>query len=217
MSSSVGPRILGVLAGEDMSLETLKKWTESAEIVLAADAGLDRLQAFGMLPDYAIGDFDSAAETAGMPPERITIDESEEHTDCDKLLSLALRLQFSSITLASMEGDQIDHMLATLHSASRSPLEVRVALRKGIGWILNSGDRVRVETQPGRRVSLVPLEEVQGAVLKGVEWPLKSEVLHPSGRSGISNRANDFQVEASILSGAAFLFVGFPESELPVW
>lgn len=211
------PRVLGVLAGEDMPIGLLRRWSGEAEIVLAADAGLDRMRAAGRLPDYAIGDFDSASGTGGMDPTRVTVDESLEHTDCDKLLALAVSLGFSALTLASIEGDQIDHMLATLHSASKSSLEVRMALRKGVGWILKAGDQVRVETEPGRRVSLVPLEEVRGAVLKGVEWRLHGEDLHPSGRTGVSNRATDFRVEASIQSGAALLFVGFLDEEMPVW
>lgn len=210
-------RVLGVLAGEDMDLVALSRWARSADMVIAADAGWDRLRAIGRVPDYAIGDFDSVQDREGIEPSRIIIDEHVSHTDCDKLLTLAQSLGVSRLTLASVEGDQIDHMLATLHSASRSPLKIRVALRKGVGWILNAGDRIQVATQPGRRISLVPLEEVRGAILKGVEWKLNGEDLHPSGRTGISNRATDARVEASIQSGAALLFVGFPEEEMPVW
>lgn len=215
--ASEAARVLGVLAGGDMPIDLLARWAESAQIVLAADAGLDRLRQAGRLPDHAIGDFDSAADRSGMDPSQITIDHDHEGTDCDKLLALAARQNHAHITLASIEGDQIDHMLATLHSASRSPLKVRVALRRGVGWILNAGDQVTALAEPGRRVSLVPIEEVRGAILSGVEWRLNGEDLHPSGRSGISNRAVDNRVTASIQSGAALLFVGYLDEEMPVW
>jgi thiamine pyrophosphokinase len=108
-------------------------------------------------------------------------------------------------------------MIATLHSAAKSPLKVRIALRTGIGWILNKGNEVDVDTKPGRRVSLVPMEEVRGAMLQGVKWPLQGAELHPSGLTAISNISTESNVKASIQSGAAFLFVGFPEEEMPVW
>jgi len=210
-------RVLGVLAGEDMPIGLLARWADSAQIVLAADAGLDRLRQAGRLPDHAIGDFDSAADLSGLEPSQVTVDKDEEHTDCDKLLSLAEAQGHTGITLASMEGDQIDHMLATLHSAARSPLQVRVALRRGVGWILNAGERLTVSTEPGRRVSLIPLEEVRSAILSGVEWPLKGEDLHPMGRTGISNRATGRQVSASIQTGSALLSIGFLDEEMPFW
>jgi thiamine pyrophosphokinase len=210
------PRVLGVLAGQDMNLSLLSKWAQSADIVIAADAGLDRLLAVGVEPDFAVGDFDSATRLEEFGRERRHA-ASEEETDCDKLLSLARELGFGSVTLASLEGDQLDHMLATLHSASKSPLAVRAALRTGVGWILNAGDEVNVATRPGRRVSLLPLEEVVGASLSGVKWPLADEPLHPSGRSGISNVSDSNEVAATIRNGSAFLFVGFPEKEMPLW
>lgn len=199
-----------------MATSLLKKWVDSAEIILAADAGLDRLLETGVHPDAAVGDFDSAESLPHFSKEVIR-DSDESRTDCDKLLSLAQSKGIERITLASAEGDQFDHMLATLHSASKSPLIVRIALRSGVGWILNSGDQVLVKTEQGRRVSLIPIEDIRGATLRGVAWPLEGAELHPSGRTGVSNMAASDKVEARIEAGAAFLFVAFPEEEMPFW
>ena len=210
------PRTLGVLAGNDMPILLLKKWAESSKNIFAADAGLDRLIEIGIEPDVVVGDFDSVRGLEQFQKER-SQNSDESTTDVDKLLAIAHERGVGSITLASVEGDQLDHMLATLHSAAKSPLNVRIALRTGIGWILNKGDEVMVETKPGRRVSLVPLEEVSGANLQGVKWPLEGASLHPSGMTAVSNIAAKGQVKASIQIGAAFLFVGFPAEEMPVW
>jgi len=211
------PRVLGVLAGGDMPVDLLSKWAASADLVFAADAGLDRLLAAGRSPDLAIGDFDSAQGLAGIDVHKLRHDSSQKSTDCDKLLALARDQDVARITLASVEGDQLDHMLATLHSAARSGLSVRFALRTGIGWLIRAGEEAIVRTEPRRRVSLLPLEEVSGANLAGVEWPLENADLHPQGASSISNRAQASYVAAEIGSGSAFLFVEFPETEVPVW
>lgn len=200
-----------------MPTELLAKWAKSADFVFAADAGLDRLIEAGRPPDLAIGDFDSAQGLEGIDDERLLRDLSQDATDCDKLLALAERQGYAAITLASAEGDQFDHMLATLHSAVKTSLHVRLALRTGVGWILNGPEEVTVRTEPGRRVSLLPLEPVSGANLAGVEWPVENATLEPPGASSISNRASAPYVAASIGTGSAFLFVAFPEEEMPVW
>jgi thiamine pyrophosphokinase len=200
-----------------MPLPLLARWAASAQVVLAADAGLDRLLEAGYSPDAVVGDLDSTQMREALPSEKVRQELSEEESDCDKLLRLAELEGFEEITLASVEGDQLDHMLGTLHSAARSSLTVRLALRTGIGWVLNQGVRLVVPTVPGRRVSLVPLEEVGGACLSGVHWPLAGAELHPMGRTGVSNRATEEAVCASLEKGSAFLFVGFPQEEMPLW
>src|SRR5687767_14285972 len=112
-------RVLGVLSGSDMPILLLKKWADSAQIVFAADAGLDRLLEIGIEPDVVVGDFDSVRGLDRFRNERVH-DANENSTDADKLLALAKGRGFASITLASVEGDQLDHMIATLHSAAKS-------------------------------------------------------------------------------------------------
>ena len=209
-------RILGVLAGRDMPSPMLKKWAESADVVFAADAGLDVLRAAGAEADVAVGDFDSSMELAQFGGQ-LVVDRSEASTDADKLLRVAVERGIRRITLASVEGDQLDHMLAALHSAARAPLEVRIALRTGLGWVMNAGTALEIRTSPGRRVSLLPLEHVGEANLGGVRWPLEGATLHPLGATSISNRATGPAVTATIGAGSAFLFVGYPEEELPIW
>lgn len=217
------PKVLGVLAGQDMPSELIQKWAESADVLLAADYGADVLLELGIHPDHVVGDLDSTLkieELRRLVEEeilRVSHDPSQERTDCDKLLSLAESLEYEEITLAAVEGDQLDHMLATLHSAARSPLRVRVALRNGIGWLLRDGEEARAATKPGRRVSLLPLTPTEGASLRGVEWPLERSALDPLGKTSISNRADGNEVKARVFEGAAFLFVEFPPEEMPVW
>jgi len=206
-----------------MPLELLKKWAESADILLAADSGADRLLEFGITPAQVVGDLDSTkrhAELRQLMKEhhlQLLEDPTQDSTDCDKLLRLAEDEGYDEITLAGVEGDRLDHMIATLHSGARSPLKVRVALRNGIGWIMRDEESITVQTRPGRRVSLLPLTATEGASLKGVAWPLEHSELNPLGKSSISNRSESDEVEARVFEGAALLFVEFPAEEMPVW
>lgn len=199
-------RVLGVLAGRDMPLEQLREWTHWADVILAADSAADRLAEIGVSPDVTIGDFDSI-ESHPEGFESIH-DPSQESTDCDKLLWHAIALGHTEITLASIEGDRLDHMLATLHSAAKHPIDVRVALRTGVGWILCGPIDRTIETSAGQRVSLIPLSECQGVSIEGVAWPLQCAELHPIGLTSISNQSLEARIRVAIQSGIAFLYLG---------
>lgn len=205
-------RILGVLAGADLPLDRLGEWARSADIVLAADGGADRLLAAGITPDRTIGDLDSL-RAQGLP--NVERDPDTESSDCDKLLRLAHEMGFEDITLAGIEGDRLDHVLGTLASAIKSSLRVRLALRTGLGWVVK-GD-FEIPTEPGQLVSLMPLVECQPASILGVEWPLVDVNLTPFGQISLSNRAAGDRVQVRLGSGAAALFSLHPRWELPSW
>src|SRR5512142_918080 len=98
----------------------LRAWADSAEVVLAADAGADRLLEAGTRPTVIVGDLDSLSERGKRLGVEIIHVPSQDSTDCDKLLQLALTMGHGAITLASVEGDSLDHLLATVFSALRS-------------------------------------------------------------------------------------------------
>lgn len=193
----------------------LSAWAESADLILAADAGSDLLAEVGMAPHIVLGDLDSILVHPA--DSEIRHIEDQHSTDVDKLLAAAIELGCDAITLACVEGDLLDHMLATLQSAAKAPIRTRIALRTGVGWILNAGDEIEASSKPGRRVSLLPLTESHGASLRGVKWPLAQTSLSPMGFTSISNCAEADTVYAHLIEGAAFMFVEFPAEEMPFW
>jgi thiamine pyrophosphokinase len=183
----------------------------SADGILAADGGADLVLQAGFQPEIVIGDLDSLQATAeNFADVRHLADQYT--TDCDKLLALASELGHTEITLACVEGSRPDHALATLHSAARSNLEVRLVFRRGIGLILRPGRTYRLTANS--RVSLLPLVPCRLKSLTGVRWPLESVVLDPLGLTSISNEGEG-PVAAELLDGAAFLFAEGPPE--PTW
>ena len=211
------PRVLGVLSGGDISDELLKKWAKSADRILAADAGADLLLGVQLIPHLVIGDMDSVSQSALSAAREISRIGHQDNTDCDKLLLHAAEEGHPSVTLIGVEGDLPDHVLAILHSAARSALDVRLAYRRGIGWIVKPGRSRRISTQTGRRTSLLAIEPCEGVHLEGCQWPLRNAELSPTGPTSISNRTEADEVAVTIAKGAALLFVEFPFEEMPVW
>jgi thiamine pyrophosphokinase len=210
-------KILGVLAGEDVEKELLRAWAISADLVIAADRGADLLLDAGVRPNVVVGDMDSISEEASRGVEDVRISDDEATTDCDKLLSVASEMGADEITLIAIEGDLPDHALATLQSAARSCLQIRLAYRRGVGWIMRGPASLSVTTEIGRRVSFLPITECSGVSLSGVHWPLQDASMHPTGVTSISNRATEPILHAEVSSGAGLLFVEYTPHEVPFW
>jgi len=213
----VPKKVLGVLAGEDMPRDLLLAWARSAEVVLAADAGADRLLEAGALPHHLVGDLDSVRRHEELVGVAVHERRDQDSTDCDKLLDLASELGYGALTLCAIEGDRMDHALSTWLSAARSPLSVRIALRQGLGWPVREGAPRAVAVEPGSTVSLIPLSPSEGVVLRGVEWPLEGDRLSWDGLVSISNRAVDPVVSVSLDAGLAALIVEVHRENLPSW
>jgi thiamine pyrophosphokinase len=213
----VSTKVFGVLAGADMPGELLAAWARSAQVVLAADAGADRLREVGASPHWIVGDMDSVEDLAHHQHAEIRLHTDQDSTDCDKLLALARELGYGQITLGGIEGDRMDHALATWLSAARSDLDVRLALRRGLGWILKAGRSLTVPSSPGSAVSLLPLSPSEGVILRGVHWPLEGRRLSWDGLVSISNAALGEMVEAEVGEGVAALIVEYPRAALPWW
>ena len=209
-------RVLGVLGGRDMPTDLLKKWAETADFVLAADSGADQLRATGAKLYTLVGDLDSVSVEGMQAAHEVFNLPGQDCTDCDKLLQIAEHKGATGITLACVEGDRIDHVLAVLASCAASPLRARLALRSGVGEVLKKG-RHSFPAFVGQTLSLMPLIECSGVVFAGVNWPLNGCALSPVGRASISNVATQTSIEVELPEGVAVLFRHFPRDEMPIW
>ena len=211
------PRVLGVLAGEDLPPALLRSWADSADRVFAADRGADLCLQAGVVPDMVVGDLDSISEEAKRRIGDIRLIDEQDSTDAEKLLQTVVSLGLREVTLTAIEGDLPDHALAVLHSAARSPLKIRFAYRRGIGWIMRGPAERIIESEDGRRISLLPITECSGVTLLGVQWPLSDANLHIHGLSSVSNRSEGPRVMAKIGAGVALLFAEYAPDEVPIW
>ncbi|MCH8979745.1 MAG: thiamine diphosphokinase [Armatimonadetes bacterium] len=199
-------RVLGVLGGMDMDDGRLSSWAESATVLYAADSGADRLISLGYRP-VVVGDFDSFSSQAEASDLRLVRLPGQDTTDCDKLLALARQDGHDEITLTCVEGDLPDHAMATLSSAAACEVRVRIAFRRGIGWVVKKGAAATVATTRGQRVSLMPITDCSDVIFDGVQWPLDGAELAPAGSVSVSNQAVGPTVRAEVGDGAALLFV----------
>ena len=198
--------VLGVLAGRDLAPGVLAAWLEWADRVVAADGGADLCRAAGREPDAIVGDLDSIADATGLTP-----DDDQDTSDADKLLVHLEKIEDAEIALIGVEGDRLDHVLATLYSVARSNLRCRIIIRSGVAHVLLAPFEGSWRAEG--RVSLLPLGLCR-ATLRGVRWPLEDVTLDPLGLVSISNEAADATIRVEIHEGAAVLLLGDQGEEL---
>lgn len=195
-------RILGVLGGKDTPLETVRVWAASADRVVAADSGADACLSVGVRP-VVIGDMDSfKGSRDGL---ELWEDPDQDTTDCDKLLAWVAIQGHASVTMACVEGDRIDHVLATLASLARSPLQINLVSRRAVGRLIRAGEHIDLAAPADTRFSVLGMGACT-ATIAGARWPVEAADLTPPQPQSISNRvASPTYVE--VLTGCGLLMV----------
>ncbi|WP_164491730.1 thiamine diphosphokinase [Staphylospora marina] len=207
----MGKRRVIVVTGGELTDEELLGLRNSEDRIVAVDGGAKKLLEAGIVPDLAVGDFDTAGpqfakelEKRGVAVERLP--EAKAMTDTHYALERALSGQPDEIILfGALGGGRVDHMLANIGLLEW--LESR-----GVrGIIQGSHSRIRLLAGPGDiafvrdgypYVSLIPLtSKVEGIRTRGMKYPLYGETLTRGMTRGISNELNAENGSVSIVAG----------------
>jgi len=185
-----------VLAGRDLAPGALEAWLAWADLVVAADGGADLCRAAGREPDHIVGDLDSISDASGLTP-----DPDQDSSDADKLLAYLVREDIESVTIVGIEGDRLDHVVATLYSCARSSVRCRLVLRNGLGYVNDTPPNGFVG-----RISIIPLGRCR-VTAHGFRWPLEDDWLDPLGLVSLSNEAIDPNWTMTVHEGALAVIV----------
>ncbi len=178
-------------------------------VVYAVDGGLAVADEAGVLPDYLVGDFDTAAEAlvARYEGKCITIRHKPEKdaTDTELAIEDALERGAESIVLLGATGSRMDHTLANVH------MLYKILQCGKRAWIVNENNRISMHRNSfslkkdelfGTYVSFLPFfGDVTGVTLKGVKYPLDGATLTAGTSLGVSNEAVKENIEVSFLTG----------------
>ncbi len=203
-----------IVAGGVLDTAFLKRYlrAERPDYVIAADSGLDVLDACGIRPDLILGDYDSLAAREKLErfradgTEILTYPEEKDFSDSEAALREAVRRGSASIDLLGGCGGRLDHFLANV-------LNLKIPLDAGIpARILDERNEIFLADRtfyPGRRegggryISFLPLfGEVTGLTLRGFRYPLEEARVNADNASlTISNEITSGTAEVVIGSG----------------
>ena len=151
-------------------------------LVIAADAGADRLLKFNIVPDWVIGDLDSVSDKAITKLEEWTITNKDiQKTDLEKAVEYAFEKGVKEVVIVGWDGGRIDHTLAALGLAFNPKIKL---IDDEFTVHCINGEK-SIEGEESTLFSLIAMPEARVSVT-GARWNLDHEKLNMGGR-GIHN------------------------------
>ena len=210
--------VVVVLAGGDPVDARLRALLPEADVVIAADSGLEQAAGLGLKVDVVVGDFDSvdagalaAAERAGATVERHPAE--KDHTDLELALLAARRLGASRVVVVGGWGGRIDHALANLlliGAPEFAALHLE-AIGSG-GRVVAVHDRAELAGSPGDLLTLLAVgQPAHGVRTQGLRYPLNGETLFPGSTRGVSNELVESNATIELTSGVLLALLPITE------
>ena len=182
--------------------------------IIGVDKGLEALDANNIVPDLAVGDFDSAdikiREKYADNDNTILLNPVKDSTDTHVAVKKALKLKPKSIAIVGATGKRIDHMLGNIGL-------LKICLDNGIdnAFILDNNNKIRIINKDtvirkkelyGEFISLIPFtDEVSGITLEGFKYSLREGKFIKDDTLGISNELVKEEGLIKLKSGSLLL------------
>jgi len=208
-----------VLGGRAPDLDWLKRASEN-RILWAVDRGVNSIKQAGLLPEFLIGDNDSADKNVwneivskGVQCEKYPTE--KDYTDLELALTKLPIDAFAVLTGAF--GGRFDHTFSNVFSAANAKNRVCLADEKETLLFLKNNDEFELffENAP-TAISLVSItDKCKGVDLEGAHWPLKNATLCQNNPNTISNvLENTKTCKIKISEGILGVYVLFKEDNL---
>ena len=174
------------------------------KLVVAADAGADRLLKYNIIPDQIIGDLDSISDkTTTKLEEWIVSNKNIQKTDLEKATDYAFEKGASEIQIIGWSGGRIDHTLAALGLA----FNPRISLIDEHFTVEAVTDSKTIEGEECTLFSLMAMPEARVSVT-GARWNLQHEKLKMGGRGVHNEIGSSGKVNIECHSGNLLLIQG---------
>jgi len=181
-----------------------KKLLDDVDIILCADGGANTAKKMDIIPDYIIGDLDSADSSVidffKKNKTKIIHDNNQNKTDLELALALAENLNPNDIIILGAIGDRIDHTLANILCLTKIKSNVKAQIIDNKNTIELIRDSIDFKGDKNDVVSVIPLEDISNLNYTGLKWNVKN-LDTKLGWFGISNRFVNNKANISFLKG----------------
>ncbi|AEJ19548.1 thiamine diphosphokinase [Gracilinema caldarium] len=183
-------RALIFIGGAGPTFDLCKPFLDKPDLVIAADSGLLRCEAFGFSPDWIVGDMDSLGDLSRLssyPKDRVLqYPVDKDYTDTELALNLAWDQGCTDITLIGGGGGRTDHLLAITALFDRPRAPNRWCTETELVSLVDHELTLSLPTDT--LVSVFPAGSGPwDADSRGLQWPLRG-LSWFRGFFGLSNR-----------------------------
>lgn len=177
--------------------------------LIGVDRGLDALDACGIKPDIAIGDFDSADSKTKKRYEAldntIVLNPMKDFTDTHVAVQYALEHGAKRIVFVGATGTRLDHVqgnFALLKLCRMQGVDAIIYDANNKIQIIDCSLTLYKSKQYGKYVSLIPYSDVvTGITLSGFVYELQDATMIKEETIGISNEMREEECHITIKDG----------------
>lgn len=186
-----------IITGGKLDLDFARSFLKqySFDKLIAVDAGLASADALGLVPDYVVGDFDTADPQLIARYKELPFIVWEVHwpekneTDTELARSRALAIGCEEIAFLGATGGRAYHLLGNIHT-------LYLCMQKGVDaylvdaqnkiYLLDEGKVFCREAVWGNYISFLPYTEaVTGITLQGFKYPLDKREIRQGEEVGL--------------------------------
>ncbi|GAV31251.1 thiamine pyrophosphokinase [Coriobacteriaceae bacterium EMTCatB1] len=185
------------------------------DVVLACDGAAEWAVARGRVPDYAIGDFDSAEPGAQQRLRAagatvLEFPRQKDQTDLDLAAAHAAVLGTSELVFTAAFSGRLDHTLAAIGTMRRHARLLPVVLEPDFtGWLLAPKGRAELsfEAPAGAVFSVVAIEEISGLHVSGARYDTHERAVEVLSGQTVSNECLGDTVNIRLAGGSALVLL----------
>lgn len=199
-----------IVAGGKLDKRSLKEITR-ADICIGVDRGAAWLLEHGVIPDVAIGDFDSVTQKdlqliKQKVKKIIEFPKKKDATDLELAVDYAIGLKPKEVVIFGGIGTRLDHTMAAVHILEKL-LKKRIHGRviDGKNKMTLVKDLHAVSRSPHHYVSILPYTRSVVVSLSGFAYPLTRKRLIRGTSRGISNVVVEKSATIEVHEGIALV------------
>lgn len=195
------------------------KAVASGRKIFCVDKGVELCRACDLVPNFLIGDFDSAgndsvewARAKNIPVEQHPAD--KDLTDTQLALNHAAELFGEHVALLTgCFGGRFDHLYSTIFTCAAIDRKIFLADEREIVFYMRGGESVDVKFfKKPLALSLLPMTEIcAGVTTKNLHWELDGATLTQNFPNAISNRVESDKISVSVERGTLAIYFCFDE------
>jgi len=182
------------------------------ETLICADGGANSALKFGLIPDFIIGDLDSADKAVlNKFKKKSTIInyKRQNDTDVEKCLKFALKNKFKEALLVGITGNRLDHTFCNLGIVFKFFHQINISLVAENSYLKPYTGKQELKTFKGETISLYGFGRKTKITSQGLKYPLNNISLPFGERESTSNIATSDSVKLTIFNGVIFVIRDF--------
>lgn len=186
----------------------LRPYPAPGDYVIAADLGFDSLLAYGVMPNLAVGDFDSLGHRPNHP-NVIQLPAEKDDTDMIFALRKGLDLGYRRFVLLGGVGGRLEHTygnLQLLDWLTTHGAQGLLAGEKTVATCIRDGASLTLPSTMSGYLSVFSNSGVaEGVTLTNLKYPLEDYPLSSSFPLGVSNQFIGEEAHIYVKKGSLIL------------